>query len=50
MVERFREVYQEKVAKYANDVGLSTNEIVALASIVQSEARDVSEMNRISAV
>ncbi|MFA4949196.1 MAG: endolytic transglycosylase MltG [Candidatus Krumholzibacteriia bacterium] len=50
MVERFREVYQEKVAKYANDVGLSTNEIVALASIVQSEAQSESEMNRISAV
>jgi UPF0755 protein len=50
MVERFREVYQEKVAKYANDVGLSTNEIVALASIVQSEAQNESEMSRISAV
>jgi len=50
MVERFREVYREKIAKYANDVGLSTNEIVALASIVQSEAQDESEMNRIAAV
>ena len=50
MVERFREVYQEKVAKYANDVGLSTNEIVALASIIQAEAQDESEMSRISAV
>jgi len=50
MVERFREVYREHVAKYANDVGLSTNEIVALASIVQSEAQNESEMNRISAV
>jgi UPF0755 protein len=50
MVERFREVYQEEVAKYANDVGLSTNEIVALASIVQSEAQNESEMSRISAV
>ncbi len=50
MVERFREVYKEQVAKYANDVGLSTNEIVALASIVQSEAQNESEMNRISAV
>ncbi len=50
MVERFREVYKEQVAKYANDVGLSTNEIVSLASIVQAEAQDESEMNRISAV
>ena len=50
MVERFREVYRNEVAKYANDVGLSTNEIVALASIVQSEAQNESEMRRISAV
>ncbi len=50
MVERFREVYREKVAQYAAGIGLSTNEIVALASIVQSEARNVAEMNRISAV
>jgi len=50
MVERFREVYRDKVEKYANDIGLSTNEIVALASIVQSEAQDESEMRRISAV
>jgi len=50
MVERFREVYREEIAKYANEAGLSTNEIVALASIVQAEARNVSEMRRISAV
>ncbi len=50
MVERFREVYREEVAKRANEAGLSTNEIVALASIVQAEAQNESEMRRISAV
>lgn len=50
MVERFREVYREEVARHANEAGLSTNEIVALASIVQAEAQNESEMRRISAV
>jgi len=50
MVNRFREVYDAEVAKDANGAGLSTNEIVTLASIVQSEAQVESEMNRISAV
>jgi UPF0755 protein len=50
MVNRFREVYDAEVANYANAAGLSINEIVTLASIVQAEARDVSEMRRISAV
>jgi UPF0755 protein len=50
MVDRFREIYRDKVARYANDVGLSTNEIVTLASIIQAEAQNESEMSRISAV
>jgi len=50
MVERFREVYDKDIARYATYVGLSTNEIVTIASIVQAEAQDESEMNRISAV
>jgi UPF0755 protein len=50
MIERFREVYDKEVAKYANYVGLSTNEIVTLASIIQAEAQDESEMTRIAAV
>ena len=50
MVERFREVYDKEIARYASGVGLSTTEIVTLASIIQAEAQDESEMNRISAV
>ncbi len=50
MVEHFREVYNQKVARYAADAGLSTNEVVTLASIIQAEAQDESEMRRISAV
>jgi UPF0755 protein len=50
MVRRFREVYDEHIALYAKSTGLSTNEIVTLASIVQAEAQRTSEMPRISAV
>jgi UPF0755 protein len=50
MVNRFREVYDTEVAKYANGAGLSRNEIVTLASIIQAEAQVESEMSRISAV
>jgi UPF0755 protein len=50
MVGRFREVYDKEIARYATYVGLSTNEIVTLASIVQAEAQDESEMTRIAAV
>ena len=50
MVERFREIYNKDIADYAAGAGLSTNEIVTLASIVQAEAQDESEMSRISAV
>ena len=50
MVDRFREMYEKKVAKFASDAGLSTNEIVTLASIIQAEAQVESEMSRISAV
>ena len=50
MIDRFREVYDREIARYASYVGLSTNEIVTLASIIQAEAQDESEMNRIAAV
>ncbi len=50
MVRRFREVYDEHIALYAKSTGLSTNEIVTLASIVQAEAQRASEMPRIAAV
>ncbi len=50
MVQRFRQVYEERIAPYAKSTGLSTNEIVTLASIVQAEAQRTSEMPRIAAV
>jgi UPF0755 protein len=50
MLGRFREVYDMDIARYARDAGLSVNEIVTLASIIQAEAQNESEMPRISAV
>ncbi len=50
MVQRFKDIYDEHIALYAKSTGLSTNEIVTLASIVQSEAQRSSEMPRIAAV
>jgi len=50
MVDRFREMFNGEIAKHAGRAGLSTNEIVTLASIIEAEAQNASEMNRISAV
>lgn len=50
MVTRFWEIYNERIAPRAASTGLSTNEIVTLASIVQAEAQKTSEMPRIAAV
>ena len=50
MLARFHEIYDGEVARYARDAGLSVNEIVTLASIIQAEAQNESEMARISAV
>lgn len=50
MVRRFRDVWTLMVAPAADSVGLSMNEIVTLASIVQAEAVFDSEMPRIAAV
>jgi len=50
MVFRFRRVYAEAAAAIPDSIYMSVNEIVALASIVQAEAGDDSEMPLISAV
>ncbi len=50
MVHRFREVYDVDVRAHADSTGLSENEMVTLASIIQAEAVYDSEMPRISAV
>ncbi|HSG27752.1 MAG TPA: endolytic transglycosylase MltG [Candidatus Krumholzibacterium sp.] len=50
MVHRFGRVYRQVVGTLPDSVGLSMNEIVTLASIVQAEAVFDSEMPRISAV
>lgn len=50
MVQQFRKMYDSHIARYASTAGLTTNEIVTLASIVQAEAQRKEEMPRISAV
>lgn len=50
MVRRYRSAWTPERVARAEAVGLSEREIMALASIVQAEARKVSEMPRISAV
>jgi UPF0755 protein len=50
MMHRFREVFTDKVRARADSVGLSENEAVTLASIIQAEAVYDSEMPHISAV
>jgi len=50
MVHRFLEVYSRYIGAAADSLGMSMNEVVTLASIVQAEAQYDSEMARISAV
>jgi UPF0755 protein len=50
MIERYREVWTPERRALLDASGMSEREIVTLASIIQSEARQVSEMERISGV
>lgn len=50
MMHRFKEVFTDEVRARADSVGLSKNETVTLASIIQAEAVYDSEMPHISAV
>jgi UPF0755 protein len=50
MVHRFREVFTDEIAERADTLGLSENEVMTLASIIQAEAVYDSEMPHISAV
>ncbi len=50
MMHRFREVFTDEVRARADSVGLSENEVLTLASIIQAEAVYDSEMPHISAV
>lgn len=50
MVHRFNEVFVDSVRAMADSLGLSVNEVVTLASVVQAEAVYNSEMPHISAV
>ena len=50
MVRRFQEIFDEGARARAGTLGMTVNQIVTLASIVQAEARLVEEMPKISAV
>jgi len=50
MVSRFLEIYDKYIKELADSSGMSMNEVVTLASIIQAEAQYSSEMPRISAV
>lgn len=50
MVERYREVWTPERRAALDASGMSEREVVTLASIIQAEARQVSEMSRISGV
>lgn len=50
MVDRFNEVFDAPMRARADSLGLTPNEVVTLASIIQAEAVYDSEMPRISAV
>ena len=50
MVHRFQEIYDSHITVLADSTGMSTHEIVTLASIIQAEAVFNSEMRHISAV
>ncbi len=50
MVERYRRLWTEDRRARAEEMGWSEREVMALASIIQGEARRVDEMPRISAV
>ncbi|MCK4236774.1 MAG: endolytic transglycosylase MltG, partial [Candidatus Krumholzibacteria bacterium] len=50
IVHRFNEVFGDSMRARADTLGLSVNEVVTLASIIQAEAVFDSEMPRISAV
>jgi UPF0755 protein len=50
MVERFREVFGQEMQRFPPGLDLTANEIVTLASIIESEAQVEREMERISAV
>lgn len=50
MVQRYRQVWTEERREKADELGLSEQEVMTLASIVQAEARRTHEMPIISAV
>lgn len=50
MVERYREVWSPERRAALEASGMTEREVVTLASIIQAEARQVSEMERISGV
>lgn len=50
MIHRFNEVFDDSLRSMADSLGLSVNEVVTLASVIQAEAVYNSEMPHISAV
>lgn len=50
MVKRFRQVYTPQLQQRASELGMSTRQVVALASLVEKEAKVDSERELISSV
>ena len=50
MVSRFNDVYNDTYRKRADELGLSQNEVITLASIIEKETSDSSERYMIGAV
>ncbi|NIQ38173.1 MAG: endolytic transglycosylase MltG [Proteobacteria bacterium] len=49
-LERFRQVYTQKMAEKAEEIGLSEREVITIASIVEKETSDPRERPLVSAV
>ncbi len=50
MVSRFREVFTGELASRTHEIGMSVNEVVTLASVVEKETGEASERPRIARV
>ena len=50
MLDRFNEIYTEEFRTRAEELGMTTDEVVTLASIIEKEAGKVEDFSKVSAV